>query len=303
MAVNTTKDFASLLTPESSDIYWEEYNRRPIEYDRIYNVLDSKRNFEITNSVIGLGATPQKPEGTPVEFDQFQEGFEKRYDMVSFGLGYRITKEMFDDDLTGKIQQFPKALATSDTQTIEVVSANLFNNGFTDNTGGNGDPLFAADQTLKPGGTAANTLTNSSGVAVSADLALTSFEDAIVAFEDTNDERGLPLLQNAVTLVVPSKLRYTAKELIETPLKPNTSNNNINPVNDLDMKHMVWHYLTNTKNWFILGDTHFVNFYWRMRPSFDSAMDFDTNDAKFKSTMRFDVGHSDWRGVFGVQGV
>lgn len=296
MATNNTTDFATLLTPETTQVLWDEYKRVPVEYNRIYNMLSSIRNFETDSQVVGFGITPEKPEGTPVTFDAAQEGFQTTYNHISYGLGYRVTKEMFDDDLSGKIQQLPRGLGSSSKESIEIVSAALFNNGFTTNTGGNGDPLFSATQTLKDGGTAANSF------AVNADLSLTALEDAIVAFEDTTDDRGLRINQRALTLVVPSGLRYTAKELIETPLKPNTDDNNINPVNDLDLRHMVWHYLTDAKAWFILGDRHFVNFFWRQRPIFDSAMDFDTGDAKFKLDYRFSVGHSDWRGVFGVQG-
>lgn len=297
MGTNTTKDFASLLTPETTQVLWDEYKRVPVEYNRIYNMLSSVRNFETDSQIVGFGLTPEKGEGIPVSFDTAQEGFSVTYNHIEYGLGYRVTKTMFDDDLSGKIMQLPRGLGTSSKESIEIVSAALFNNGFTTNTGGNGDPLFSATQTLKDGGTGANTL------AVNAALALTSYEDAIVAFEDTTDDRGLRINQRALTLVVPSGLRFTAKELNETPLKPNTNDNNINPVNDLDMRHMVWHYLTDPKAWFIGGDRHFVNFFWRTQPVFDSAMDFSTGDAQFKLVYRFSVGHSDWRGWFGVQGV
>jgi hypothetical protein len=294
---NRTTDFAKLLTPETSQVLWNEYNRVPNEYDRIFNMLKSERNFETDSQVVGLGLTPEKPEGTPVEYDRAQEGYNVTYTHTSYGLGYRVTKEMFDDDLSGKIMQLPKALALSAKESIETICASLFNNGFTTNTGGNGDPLFSTTQSLKDGGTASNRLSTN------ADLALSSLEDAIVAFEDTTDDRGLRINQRATTLLVPSGLRYTAKELIETPLKPNTADNNINPVNDLDMSHMIYHYLTDDDAWYLLGDIHFLNFFWRQEPTFDSGMDFDTGDAKFKMTHRFSKGHSDWRGVFGSSGV
>ncbi len=65
---------------------------------------------------------------------------------------------------------------------------------------------------------------------------------------------------------------------------------------------MVWHYLTDNDAWFLVGDIHYLKFFWRQKLAFDSAIDFDTDDAKFKATMRFSLGHSDWRGVYGVPG-
>ncbi len=296
MANNNTANFATFITPVTSEVLFEEYQRRPEEYSRVFNVLDSRRNFEQDSALVGFPAMPEMPEGDPVSFDKAIEGFSVTYTHVRFGLGYRITETMQQDDLTNKIIQLPKALGTSVKQTIETTSADLFNNGFSTVTGGDGKSLFSKVHPLKGGGTFANQL------AIDADLNESSLKDALIAFEDTVDERNLPHMQIATTLVVPNKERYNAMTLLKSRQKPGSADNDFNPLSEHDLDWFVWHYLTDTDSWYLLGDTHFLKFFWRQKPVFDSTIDFDTNDIKQKVVARFVSGHSDWRGVFGSPG-
>ncbi len=48
--------------------------------------------------------------------------------------------------------------------------------------------------------------------------------------------------------------------------------------------------------------THGLKFYTRRADAFATEDDFDTENAKFKATMRFSVGWTDPRGVFGSPG-
>lgn len=297
MSTNNTLDFVTFITPVTSEVLFEEYNRRPSEYDRIFTVMTSGRAFETDSQLVGFGVAPQKPEGNPVTFDAAVEGFQVTYTHVSYGLGFRITKEMRQDDLTSKIMQLPKALGTSIKQTVETVPADLFNSGFSTVTGGDGEALFSTAHPLKGGGTGRNRPT------IDSDLNATSLKDALVDFEDTTDDRNIPLLQNAQTLVVPNNLRWTAQELLKSRQKPGSADNDFNPLSEADLSWMVYHYLTDTNAWFLIGDIHFLKFFWRQKPMFDSTVDWETEDAKFKVTARFVHGHSDWRGTYGSPGV
>jgi len=268
MATNNTVDFVNEITPVTSEVLFEEYHRRPEEYSRIFNVFNSGRNFETDSQIEGLGAMPQKPEGTAVTYDSAREGYQTTYTHTSYGSGFRITKEMRQDDLSDKIMKLPKALGTSAFQTVEVTAADLFNNGFSTVTGGDGDALFTTSHPSVSGQTA---LTNR--LAIDADLSATSLRDALIDFEDTNDARGLPLLQRAQTLVVPNDNRWTAQELLKSRQKPGSADNDFNPLAEADLSWMVWHYLTDTDAWFLVGDIHFLKFFWRQKLQFDSTID------------------------------
>lgn len=294
---NNTQDFLKAIDPATSEVLFDEYKKRPEQYSRIYNVMDSGRNSEIDSQIEGLGSMPEMQEGSPVSYDSAKEGYSTTYSHTNYGMGYRITKRMRQDDLTDKIMKLPKELGFSAQQTVETVAADLFNNGFSTVTGGDSKALFVTDHPSKSGQTAlSNTL------AVQADLSATSLKDALIDFEDTLNARGLPLLQRAQTLVIPNANRWTAQELLKSKQKPGSADNDFNPLAEADLGWMVWHYLTDTDAWFLLGDTHFLKFFWRQKLAFDSTIDFDTDDIKSKGTMRFSNGHSDWRGVYGVSG-
>jgi len=294
---NNTVDFVNEITPVTSEVLFDEYNRRPTEYSRLYNVFDSGRNFEVDSQIEGFGSMPEKAEGAAVSFDSAKEGYQTTYNHTSYGMGFRITKEMRQDDLSDKIMKLPKQLGTSAHNTVETTASNLFNNGFSTVTGGDSKALFVTDHPSKSGLT---TLNNT--LATAADLSATSLKDALIDFEDTLDARGLPLLQNAQTLVVPNQLRWTAQELLKSRQKPGSADNDFNPLSEADLSWMVYHYLTDNDAWFLIGDNHFLKFFWRQKLAFDSTVDFETEDAKFKATMRYSHGHSDWRGVYGVPG-
>jgi hypothetical protein len=84
--------------------------------------------------------------------------------------------------------------------------------------------------------------------------------------------------------------------------RPGTTDNEVNALLEKDIQYTVNHYLTDTDSWFLLADEHKINFFWRRKPEFFKGNDFDTQDAKFQSAMRFSVGFSDFRGVTGDTG-
>ena len=73
---NSTADFVDMTTPASSEILFEEYNRRPKEYNRIFNEFKSMRNFETDSQLVGFSAAPEMPEGTAVNFEDALQGYD-----------------------------------------------------------------------------------------------------------------------------------------------------------------------------------------------------------------------------------
>ena len=281
-------------------ILFDKYNSYPWEYDRIFNIETSKKNQEKDSGLSGLGAMPSKAEGESIQYDDPIQGYDVTYTHVTYGMGFRVSEEMWEDDQYGKIKKMPNALAKSARITIEQTCANIFNNGFvtTYNSGGDGKALFDTDHPLSGGGTYANE------PAVAADLTVSSLQAMVQAMEETQGDRGEILAIKPKLLVVPIDLKYTARELLKSSLKPYTADNEINALEDDDLKYFVWHYLTDPDAWFLLADKedHELNFFWRRKLDTDHDADFDTGDLKFKATMRFSTKWSDWRGAHGSPG-
>ena len=85
---------------------------------------------------------------------------------------------------------------------------------------------------------------------------------------------------------------------LQSKNKPFTTDNEINVLAG-ELTPFISHYLEDPLDWFILGDRHFVDFFWRVRPVFRSFDDQTTLAAKFSAAMRLGVKATEWLGVYG----
>lgn len=302
MAFNTGTG-SKLIAPGLRNVLFQSYNERPAEYTDIFNVGTSKRNYEEDLEFVGLGSMPEKAEGTSVTYSTPTQGELKRYTHTAFAHGFRVTREMMDDDLYGvtKAKKMAKELGKGARNVREVRAANVFNNGFTTADGfpksGTTQTLFNTAHTLLGGGTFSNR--------ASADLSQASLEAAIISFQTLVDENGIPIVVMPTTLLIPPQLIMVARELLGSEYKPYTATNEINPTREDRLSLKVNHYLTDDDSSFVLADKsdHDLNFIVRTDLEFEYGDDFDTGDMKAKAFQRFSVGYGDWRGTYGMVGV
>jgi hypothetical protein len=297
--------FSDLLAPGLSEAFLQNMDIKqwPEEYSHVFETDTSNRQFEWENIFAGFGSMPAKAERAPVQYDDPIQGNKQTFVHITYALGFRVSRELWEDDLYAVIKRMPEELAFSARDVVEVTSAGIFINGFNDNgsyNGPDGEPLFG-DGTTKDhpqlgGGRWSNQLT------IPADLSADSLELAINGMEQTVNDRNLLIRLIPKLLIVPTALQWTAKELLESELKPFTSNNEKNPYKDLNMQYFVWHYLTDPDAWFLKAQKHYLKFYWRVRPEFSNSDDFDTSDAKFKARQRCSMSWTDGRGIYGSPG-
>jgi phage major head subunit gpT-like protein len=299
MAANTGA-FANLLVPGLRKVFFEWLKDQEMQYDKFLNGNTSKRAFEEDLLIAGLGTMPQKAEGAPVIFQDPIQGNKKRYTHITFALGFRVTREMYDDDLYGPMQRMSKELGRSGSNAREVSGANVLNNG--GNTAfigfNTGESLFSVSHALVRGGTFANRATTD------ADLGIASLEAGVINFSKQVDESNFPIMVKPKMLVIPPDSQMIAEELLGSEYRPYTATNEINAIRKFGMNYMICHYLTDPDSWFLLAKLgeHDLNFFQRQAIDFQSGDDFDTGDAKYKSTQRFSVGFGDWRGTYGSFG-
>lgn len=289
-------NFGDLLAPGFRDIFVETSKQYPEMYTQLFNVKNSTRQYEEDSSISGFGTVPEKDEGVGIVYDDPIQGFNVRYTHRTHGLGFRVTREMWEDDQYGAMKKMPAALGRSMRITIETDAANVYNRGFNSSyAGGDGKELLATDHPLTGGGTGRNELS------AAADLSETSLEQAMIDIAAITDDRGLLIAKRPVKLVVGPAFAWTAQRLLQSTLAPGSANNAVNPANGL-MPYIVNPYLTDPDAWFIILDDSELNWFWRRRPDLEQGNDFDTEDAKFKVTARWSRGWSDWRSVFGSPG-
>lgn len=299
----TTGQFSQLLAPGLRKIFFQHLKERPPQYSSLFNMNTSSRAYEEDLEIAGLGIMPTKPEGAAITYQDPVQGGKRRYTHVSYGLGFRVTEEMYSDDLYGPMKRMTRELAKGARNVREVVSFNILNNGFTTVFGfpkfGTNQSLFNTAHTLIGGGTLANRS------AVDADLGVAALEAAILLFDNLTDENGIPIVIKPKHLIVPPGLKQIAREILGSEFRPYTTNNEINALIQNDsLADMVVNYLTDADSWFLLADKdeHDLNFFEREAVRFQNGDDFDTGDAKFKAFQRFSVGVGEWRGTFGSLG-
>jgi hypothetical protein len=93
---------------------------------------------------------------------------------------------------------------------------------------------------------------------------------------------------------------------MQSVLQSNTASNNINVLkatNAFPGGIHVNQFFTAPHAWFVRTNCpEGMTFFWRDRPMFDQDNDFDTKNAKAAMYMRFSLGCTDPRGIFGSNG-
>lgn len=301
--VINTGTHPKLLWPGVYTTWGQVYAEHAKEYSDLYEEQDSNKAYETGVQVTGFGLAPVKGEGQPVTYDSEVQGIITNYVHIAYALGFIVTKEELEDNLYKEVAtRRAKANAFSMTQTIENVAAFLYNNAFVNTyfTTGDGQPLISSAHVQATGGTFSNQLTPG------ADLSEAALEDLSIQIMGTTTDRGLLINIMPTSLHVPRQEWYNANRILKSVLQSNTASNNINVLkatNAFPGGIKMNHYFTAPHNWFVRTNCpEGMTMFWRNRPEFDKDNDFDTKNAKAASYMRFSVGCTDPRGIFGVNG-
>ena len=301
--VINTGSHPKLLWPGIREIWGQTYDQHPTEYTDLYDVRNSTRAYEQDVQVTGFGLAPVKTQGGPVSYDSETQGWITTYAHIAYALGYIVTKEELEDNLYKEVsQRRAKANAWSCSQTVENVAAFLYNNAFNTtyyNTP-DGVALISTAHVNATGGTFSNRLTTP------ADLSEVSLEDMSIQIMAATEDRGLRIAVMPRSLHIHPSEWYNANRILESVLQNNT---NLNAVNVLKMTNAypegikMNHYFTDPDAWFIRTNVpNGMTFFWRNKPQFDQDNDFDTKNAKAATYMRFSVGCTDPRSIYGSPG-
>lgn len=305
MGVITTSNFAKDLVPGVKTWFGRKYKEYPIEYLDIFDKEKSTRAFEEEAGVTGFGLAAVKTEGAGIPYDSQEQAFIARYTHVTYGLGFIITREMYEDGIAVTVAlRRANALAFSIRQTKEILGANVlnraFNSSYTMGTNSDGVELCSDSHPNKSGGTWSNEL------ATPADLSEAALEQACIDIAAFTTDRGLTIAIMPQKLIIPPDLEFDAFRILESLGQSGTANNDINALRaskKFPKGIAVNHYLTDTDAWFIKTNCpDGLKYMERRADSFGTEHDFDTENAKFKATFRGSFGWSDPRGIFGSPG-
>lgn len=289
-----------LLAPGLNLDTYGKYRERAEEYRRVMRVQDSRRAYEESQALAGLGPLAKKGELETTILDEPIKLGGVRWIHDTYALGFAISKEMLDDDQYGAMRDLAGQLGRSSRFTAELYGHDVWNNGFTTTkyVGRDGLALFSTAHPVQGLGT-----TFANRPAVDVDLSEAALEAAIQAFENQTDDRGMPIDMSATTLLITSDNEFLARRLLQSAGMPGGNNNDINPIQGR-LNIVVDHYLTDRDAWFVLAPPQDlgVRFYWREMPDTKTWDDDDADGVFHKIRQRHSVGFDDWHGTYGSPG-
>lgn len=292
--------FRSIVEPILNQSFDGVYNQRSDEYKQIFTEENGiARSYHEEVVLYGFGAAPVLPDGTPVTYDEGGQLYVKRYQYDVYGLAFALTKVLVEDGDHIRVgSSYAKHLAQSMDETLETVTANHLNRAFNPAfVGGDGVSLNANNHPVI-GGVQSNLLT-------SAALSQTSLEQALTVVRRTEDARGKKIRITPKQLIVHPANMLQAEVLLKSVLRTGTNNNDINPVKTTNSLSdaVVLSRLTSPNAWWIQTDARDgMKVLWRRRIEKGMEGDFETDSVRYKSTMRFGSGWTEWRSMYGNQG-
>lgn len=261
----------------------------------LYNVTGSSKSAEHD---LGIGSFGNWDEYTgAIEYDDAEQGYKTTYEHTEYARGFTVERKLVDDDQFNVINQFPRKLGIGAMRKQEIDGASVFNNAFSSSFVGGDSVELCGAHPYSPSN--ASTQDNSGTTALSYDSVIATRK----LMRSYEDDRGELVPINPGTLLVPPELENTAWEIVNSMNKPGTADNDGNYVRSTGLQVVVWDYLTDANNWFMLDSglaSMYLNWFNRVPLEFasDPTGDFALN-ARFRGYMRYSYGWSDWRFVYG----
>lgn len=300
-AIMRNAQFKAIVEPIMNSSFDGIYDQRADEYKQVFAEENgTTRSYHEEAVLFGLGAAPVIPDGMPVTYDEGGVLYTKRYTYDVYGLAFAITQVLVEDGEHIRVgSTYSKHLAQSMTESVETVTCNHINRGFNSSyKGGDAVELFSASHPVI-GGVQSNLL-------ASAALSQTSLEQAMIQIRQAKDSRGKSIRVTPKQLLVHPSNMMVAEVLLNSVLRTGTNNNDLNPIKSTGMvgKSVTLSRLTSAPAWFVQTNAqNGLKVLWRRKLTKGMEGDFETDSLRYKSTMRFGSGWTEWRSMFGNAGV
>lgn len=268
-----------------------------------YNIENSERKTEITQSYTELGDVPEKPEGSVYATDVIRPAFRKEVTHTEFGLGFEMTETAGEDDRFNVLKRNTKWLAYSARYVEEKRAAAPINNGFSSETSSDGIAAFSASHVLGNGDSARNILNPGQ------DLSWNSLTQAMVDLQNQTKSDGGRFASTIKSwkIIVPPSLKFTAARIIRSSGLPGVADNDKNVLGEFhDFQIVVNPHLSDDDAWFLLaGDKsrHGLTSYTRLPITMVKPMeDARTGNTIYKVRFRRSWFWNSWQNSFASQG-
>ncbi len=303
--------WAQLIDPRIREAFYigfTDSDRRASMIDTLFNMQGSSFADEKAIGIGGLSSSGWNFEDTGrVQYGEQVKGYEETFTHKEFARGIIVERKLIDDNRIAGALADSRQLGDSAFRFREKAAANVFINAFsaatsetlddygTDVTGPDGVALCSTAHPTSPSDS--TTLTNEGTLSLTDENVATTRINMMNTVDLTGD------LLNVMPdeIIVPPDLEDTALKIVRSAQDPDSANNAINPQAGR-FSVRVWHYLIDTNAWFMcdsgLRNQH-LRWFDRIPLEYGMESDFDTFQAKWRAYMRFSLGWTDWRWVYG----
>lgn len=284
------------------------------ETSAIFNQVPITKSAQIEEVFGGSGYWETRGELENVPAGQSKVSNQMTFSVVNFAKSEDISKNYFDDEQWNVVTNIVKMMAMNGKQTRNRAAFEIWRGAFAATLTADGSYLCSDSHALMNSGlTVDNYLT--------AKLAESSLNDAIVSLGQQKSQDGVVMGLNAKTLLVPLARYKLACEITDSDLKSQTANNDVNvysskygiqvfqsPFLGTAVSASAGNNQTITAGsndyWFLLGSFHQVNRYKRQDIVTD-LVDYKfsrNNNYVYKAEFREVYGAPDYLGVVGSDG-
>lgn len=281
---------------ETLDTVWGDEFKGPMKWETMgFRVTSTSDNYIDDQEYAGTGTMPIKAQGAMMAIDSIQEGYSKRYNMDTFAIRMVVSEEALADCKYDKAIDGARHIANSAKWTQEYEAANVFIRSFSSTyVGADLVSLCSASHLLPKGGTYSNTFSTPMS------LSETAIEQMSINLAKLPSSNGLLASRMLKKIVVPQDLWFRASRVLKSEQQNDTANNAINVLKGMGIEIAPNPYLTSATNWWGISDaSNGLRWVWREKPKFREHNTEDTMTATYSGYMRFAVGWTDARGVYG----
>lgn len=226
--------------------------------------------------------------------------------ILTFAQGIDISKQLFDDNMHGVWAEDVRDFAQKAKDTQDFNAFRIFRNGFTTELTADGVSFFNTAHPLIGGGTQSNVATGAGSA-----LTPTSLNTAMVNLLEQKDQSAVIRGSSPAILLVPPALWKHAREITDSALIADSSQNNVNVYRSA-LGITVWtsHWLGAVAGgsdtaWFLLAKRHGVT--RLIRQGLETALTdwrYSNNlTYRYQANFREEVFVADYAGAFGATGV
>lgn len=299
MSVVSEAAFTNIIQPGLKKVFVNAFNVIPSGGSLIgpmYNQLTSEKADEKFLETEDIGNMPVFT--GDLSYTEFREGNTKTITHQEYALGLKLQRRLVDDDLYNVINRIVSQMGTVARYRMEVDAASPFVNAFNSTfTVFDGLSLCNSAHSFL----STSTTQSNSGSSPFSYAALDATLIAMRKWKGSQDRLMLDTMPDR--LLGPVDLDTQFREVIESKLKPGTTNNNINVFNS-SFTIQTTPFLSDTDNWFLIDSRKMKSLdglIWIQRKplEFKNTGDFDTYVKKYACYMRYSNSPIHWPWLYG----